>query len=224
VSHPRRGGWVADLICSRVIASLGVRWPKLDWALHPQATASLRCHPHQASNLISLHRTLSQRSFLGLRCLRMDPLSITATCFGLIGTIGKTSLAITGFVHDVRSARSDLDSVSRELQSLKTLLELLVDDASNPTNGTFPETLKRQIAGITTNCGGVVSEKTLEKHEGNKLSKNTMWVMGGKDDVAKLRSSLEAHKSALEIAFDMVTMYVCSALLIGIADIILSGQ
>jgi hypothetical protein len=205
VSHPRRGGWVADLICSRVIASLGVRWPKLDWALHPQATASLRCHPHQASNLISLHRTLSQRSFLGLRCLRMDPLSITATCFGLIGTIGKTSLAITGFVHDVRSARSDLDSVSRELQSLKTLLELLVDDASNPTNGTFPE-------------------KTLEKHEGNKLSKNTMWVMGGKDDVAKLRSSLEAHKSALEIAFDMVTMYVCSALLIGIADIILSGQ
>ncbi|KAF8861307.1 hypothetical protein BDZ45DRAFT_740374 [Acephala macrosclerotiorum] len=35
-----------------------------------------------------------------------------------------------------------------------------------------------------------------------------MWVMGGKDDMAKLRSSLEAHKSALEIAFDMATMTI----------------
>lgn len=138
----------------------------------------------------------------------MDPLSITVACVGLIGTIAKTSLTIKDFVHNVRGARSDLDAVSRELQSLKTLLELLADDAGNPSSGTFPETLKRQIAGITTNCEGVVSEieKTLEKHQGTKLSKGASWAIGGKDDMAKLRSSLEAHKSALEIAFDMVTM------------------
>lgn len=134
----------------------------------------------------------------------MDPLSITVACVGLIGTIAKTSLTIKDFVHNFRG----VDAVSRELQSLKTLLELLADDAGNPSSGTFPETLKRQIAGITTNCEGVVSEieKTLEKHQGTKLSKGASWAIGGKDDMAKLRSSLEAHKSALEIAFDMVTM------------------
>lgn len=122
--------------------------------------------------------------------------------------IGKASLTIKGFVRDVRSARSYLDSVTRELQSLKTLLELLVEDSFNPTNIIFPETLKKQISGITTSCESVVGEieKAPEKHEGNTLSNKTMWVMGGKNDVAKLRSSLEAHKSALEIAFDMVTL------------------
>ncbi|CZR61494.1 uncharacterized protein PAC_11391 [Phialocephala subalpina] len=67
---------------------------------------------------------------------------------------------------------------------------------------------KKRTTGITTNCGGVVTEieKTLESNEGSKLSKAATWATGGKDDTAKLRSSLEAHKSTLEIAFDMVTM------------------
>ncbi|KAF8861306.1 hypothetical protein BDZ45DRAFT_740373 [Acephala macrosclerotiorum] len=76
-------------------------------------------------------------------CVEMDPLSITTTCLGLVGTVAKTSIAINGFVRDVRGARSDLDSVSRELQLLKSLLELFVDDAANPTNGSFLNTLKR---------------------------------------------------------------------------------
>ncbi|KAF8854795.1 hypothetical protein BDZ45DRAFT_26993 [Acephala macrosclerotiorum] len=138
----------------------------------------------------------------------MDPLSITATCVGLISTITKTSLVVIGFVKDVRAARSDLDGVSRELLSLKMVLELLADDITDSTNKSFPQTLQKQIAGIVTNCTGVVIdiEQTLKKHEGGKLNKAAQWVAFGKSDVVKLQSSLEAHKSALEIALDMVTL------------------
>jgi hypothetical protein len=61
----------------------------------------------------------------------MDPISFTATCIGLASTITRTSLIVIGFVKDVRAARSDLDAVSRELLSLKTVLELLVDDIND---------------------------------------------------------------------------------------------
>jgi hypothetical protein len=49
-------------------------------------------------------------------------------------------------------------------------------------------------------------EETLKKHEGGKLGKAAQWVAFGKNDVVKLRSNLEAYKSALEIALEMVTL------------------
>jgi len=138
----------------------------------------------------------------------MDPLSIAGTCVSLVGTITKTSILVTGFVRDVRAARSDLDAVSRELLSLKTVLELLADDVAEPAGKGFPETLKKQITGIVSNRSGVIIEieQTLKKHEGTGLKKSAQWASSGKDDMAKLRSSLEAHKSALEIALDMVNL------------------
>jgi hypothetical protein len=136
----------------------------------------------------------------------MDPLTISAICISLIVTVSKTAIVVTGFVQDVRGARSDLDAVSRELLSLRTVLELLADDVADPRK--FPDSLKKQITGIVTKCEGVVVqiEQTLAKHGGSRLSKAAQWVMSGKEDMAKLRSSLEAHKSALEIALDMVAL------------------
>jgi Fungal N-terminal domain of STAND proteins len=139
----------------------------------------------------------------------MDPLSISLACISLIGAITRTSTVVTNFVRDVRGVKSELDRVSRELQSLKAVLEILAGDAGDPTKGSLPETLKRQIAGIVTNCTGVVAEieLTLKRHEGTGLAKAARWSAIGQGDISKLRSSLEAHKSALEIALDMVTLY-----------------
>jgi hypothetical protein len=138
----------------------------------------------------------------------MDPLSITATCVGLASTITRTSLVVISFVKDVRSAMSDLDVISRELSSLKIILELLAEDVNDSTTLSIPQTLQKQITGIITNCTGVVVdiEKTLVKHGGGRMNKAAKWVASGKSDVAKLQLSLEAHKSALEIALDMVTL------------------
>lgn len=138
----------------------------------------------------------------------MDPLSITASCVSLVATITKTSITVTKFVRDVRNSRSDLDAVSRELISLQTVLGLLIHDASG-SDGAFPETLKRQINGIVNNCTDVVIEieQCLEKHNASgKLGRGARWATVGHDDMSKLRSSLEAHKCALDIALDMVAM------------------
>jgi hypothetical protein len=139
----------------------------------------------------------------------MDPLSISLACITLIGAISQTSTAVANFVRDVRGVKSELDGVSRELQSLKIVLETLADDTGDPTKVSLPETLKRQIAGIVTNCMGIVVEieHTVERHEGSELAQAVRWRAIGRGDISKLRSSLEAHKSALEIALDMVTLY-----------------
>jgi hypothetical protein len=49
----------------------------------------------------------------------------------LVSTITRTSLVVLAFAKDVRATRSNLDAVSRELLSLKTVLELLVDDIND---------------------------------------------------------------------------------------------
>jgi len=143
----------------------------------------------------------------------MDPLSITVACVGLLTTVTKVSIQINGFIREVRDARGDLDYVSRELLSLKTVLEILSEDASS-SNGGFPPSLVRQISGILTNCGVVLEhiEASLQKHSGGGIRRGMKWSFEGRDDMNKLRSSLEAHKSALDIALDMVALYVHSVL------------
>jgi hypothetical protein len=139
---------------------------------------------------------------------RMDPLTIATGCVSLVATISKLSISISGFVRDVRGARSDLDTVSRELLSLKTVLELLAEDAADSNASGFSETLRKQVTGIITNCNGVLEEieGVLTKLGGSRIDKAARWALTGQNDVSKLRSSLEAHKSALEIALDMVAL------------------
>jgi hypothetical protein len=138
----------------------------------------------------------------------MDPLSIAAGCLSLANTITKASVTIYGFIKSVRAARGDLDAISRELLSLKTLLELLADDATDSYCYAFPKTLERQVNGIVSNCNEVVQsiEKTLKDYETLEGFKAAKWTVSAKDDMNKLRLSLEAHKSALEIALDMAAL------------------
>ncbi|KAF2115115.1 hypothetical protein BDV96DRAFT_93809 [Lophiotrema nucula] len=138
----------------------------------------------------------------------MDPLSITVSCITLLGAIATTSKTITSFVREVRDARNDLDSISRELLSLETVLSLLADDVKTSSES-LPATLGKQILGIISNCNRVVAEieGSLAKHGKSKLGSGGYWTVGGgKGDMAKLRMTLEAHKSALDIALDMVTI------------------
>ncbi|OCK75166.1 hypothetical protein K432DRAFT_178857 [Lepidopterella palustris CBS 459.81] len=145
----------------------------------------------------------------------MDPLTIAAGCASLIGTIARLSLTISRFVRDMRGARSDMDSISRELSSLKSVLELLEEDAKEGDSGSghtsaFPETLQQKISGIMSNCNGVLDKivAVLEKHSINRIDRNARWVMSGREEVNELRSSLETHKTALEIALDMVQLRI----------------
>ena len=138
----------------------------------------------------------------------MDPLSITAACVALTTTVAKTSSLVTTFIRSVRAARSDLDGISRELASLTTLLELIAEDTEDVN--VLPETLRKQIAGILSNCQIVLVavQRLVERYSGSGVIRASKWTLAGSEDVTKLRLSLEAHKSALEIALEMVTLYV----------------
>lgn len=138
----------------------------------------------------------------------MDPLSITTGCIALAGTITKVSVSINSFVRTARDARSDLDSVSRELGSLQTVLELLAEDTQEAPRA-IPANLEKQICGIVSNCSRVVEnvDKSIQKHKVGKMG-SVRWAWSGKEEMATFRLLLESHKSSLELALDMVAMYV----------------
>jgi hypothetical protein len=140
----------------------------------------------------------------------MDPLTITATCIGLVSTIGKVSYQINSFVRQVRDSRHDLDAVSRELHSLETILNILSDEEDEQEKqDALPPNLVAQIAVVLSNCGVVLGQiqASLKKHQGGGLVKGIKWTVSGRDDMEKLRSSLEAHKSALGLTLDFATQY-----------------
>lgn len=143
----------------------------------------------------------------------MDPLSITTSCLALIGVVGKTSIAITGFIRDCREARGDLTSVNRELSDLKIVLELLKDDTANQDDELLlSEQLRVQILSIITNCSDVSAkvEKVLVEMRGSRVGA-IKWVLNSKKEVASLKQSLEAHRSALSLALEMVNISITKA-------------
>ncbi|KAG5748978.1 hypothetical protein H9Q70_008348 [Fusarium xylarioides] len=137
----------------------------------------------------------------------MDPLSIISGCAGLITAIGSLSVSINAFVRSCREARSDLDRVSRELHSLQTVLELIEEDAKDDTKP-FPPTIQHHVSGIVTNCGSVVLEveTCIKKYGDGRIKNRAAWAINGQGDMEKLRYSLDAHKSALELALDMISL------------------
>jgi len=138
-----------------------------------------------------------------------DPLSIAVSCVGLLSAIATATVRINGFVRTARDARADLDDVSRELSSLRTVLELIQAKAEDSQNQ-LPETIVNHLCEVLTNCSGAVAdiEKILKKYDKNDALTSSRWALSGKGDVEKLRSHLEAHTSALSLVLDMMNLYV----------------
>jgi Fungal N-terminal domain of STAND proteins len=144
----------------------------------------------------------------------MDPITIATASLGLLTGIAKVSRTVNDFVQNVRSARSELDAIGRELISLNLVVELLSKDAQTLTGTDAPPTLVSQITGILTNCMDVVGElnSLLEKLKNERLDKAARWAVTGRDHAKKLHSHLEAHKSALQLALHLIHMYICASL------------
>lgn len=82
-------------------------------------------------------------------------------------------------------------------------MEILSEDAREGKG--FTESLAKHVSGILTNFGGVLEqiETLLQKHAGAGISSALKWSHSGRDDMDKLRSSLEAYKSSLDVVLDM---------------------
>ena len=72
----------------------------------------------------------------------------------------------------------------------------------------IPEALKRQIQDIIRNCQAVLRDidSLLEKQAGSRVGESSKWVLVGRADVRKSQISLEAHRSALDLALELVTV------------------
>jgi hypothetical protein len=141
----------------------------------------------------------------------MDPLSITAGCVALTATATKLAETITRFVRDVRAARGDLDAVSRELGSLQLILLTLEDefqDDGSRQSVDIPDTLRKQIHDMVGNCQAVLKDidNLLEQQKSSRIGEASKWTLTGRADVRKLQVSLEAHRSALDIALELVNV------------------
>ena len=135
----------------------------------------------------------------------MDPLSITAACSGLLGAVTNLSIQITKFVSSVRDAWRDIDAVSRELTSLALCLETLRDDS---LTNEFHNNISGNLLSVLVNCKVVVKDiaDLLARLQASVSGGRVQWPLSGRDEVNRLRSSLESHKSALEIALELMTL------------------
>lgn len=134
--------------------------------------------------------------------------SITTDCIELGNTISRASLVLNDFVREVREARADLDNVSRELHSLQSVLDLLMDDA-----GALPTRVATETPALLQQCNRLVSEldADLLALDGSALSrpqKRSQWISIGKGQIADLLPILEAHRTMLGLALDLVGVYV----------------
>ncbi|KAF6807505.1 hypothetical protein CSOJ01_08158 [Colletotrichum sojae] len=126
-----------------------------------------------------------------------DPLSIAASCVGLITAAGATAGAIVSFVRDCREARADLATISRELADLQIVLELLKSDEEG---GSLPGPLQAQIIGIVDSCGSLIFsiDNLLKRHK--EKAGAIRWALDGKREVEGLRRGLEAYRGSLSLA------------------------
>jgi hypothetical protein len=138
----------------------------------------------------------------------MDPLSVVLGCFTLVPSIIKTSLSISNFILEVRSARKEMDMITNELNQLKSVLIILDEDTKQCPRDAFPAFLVDQVKIIVGKCQGAVDdiEKTIRAHNGDRNTKATTWVLFGRNEMETLRKNLEAYKSGLEIAMGTLNM------------------
>src|SRR5438093_255177 len=81
---------------------------------------------------------------------------------------------------------------------------------SRVTLSNTPPQLKQSLVALLKNCDTVAKDmvKVLESTLKSKLGASVSWSTSGSSEMDKLRVRLEAHKASIEIALEMVSMYV----------------
>ncbi|CAM1511533.1 Fc.00g090460.m01.CDS01 [Cosmosporella sp. VM-42] len=146
----------------------------------------------------------------------MDPLSIVTSCAGLVSAIATISKAVTQLTSELRDAKGELGRVGSELTSLQVPLRHIGNRAQASSDSGVPiaADLQTQIQDIVDNCRTVVEEigRIVEKCSARRRgTRSVAWVVV-RGDVNRLRSSLESHKMALNIAVSLVESEISKAI------------
>ncbi|KAL6357120.1 hypothetical protein LRP88_10738 [Fusarium phalaenopsidis] len=141
-------------------------------------------------------------------------MEIAASCIAFAQVADKTIGTIRGFIIDCRDARSDLSAVNRELSELKltlNILEDLVPDGSE-TGDPLPSSIRDDMRDIIKNCLDAAKEidDVLVEHRGRFAA--VSWAAKGKQKVNSLKAVLEAHRCALNLAVDTITLAMTNSI------------
>jgi hypothetical protein len=140
-----------------------------------------------------------------------NPRSITLGCVTLGSTIATVIVNLSAFICDIRDSQGDIIAVSCEMHNLRQVLESLEEHTDpSKTPSTISPKLQEQISSIIANCSQIVEDvnSCVQSHTGSRVEKGIRWVAKGKAEMAKLRSSLEAHKTSLTLALDIASLWV----------------
>ena len=140
----------------------------------------------------------------------MDPASLSLGCIALLPPIMTAYTTVTKFILEVRDARREMNMVQLELVSLRSILEILAQDTKDCPENVFPASLVEDIRSIIANCDGVVKqiEQCIKAHTDDKTSKSVKWALFGRENMLKYQSNLNAYKSALNMAIEILNLYV----------------
>lgn len=139
----------------------------------------------------------------------MDPLSIAASALSVASGIGSAIITVHSFFKVVREAKHDLEAVSHELSSVKTVLELIDYDCNTGVwnNLGIQKQLQDQLLANIEKCGVVAQEidDLLKKYLTDSKRRRIQWAIEGRRDMEKCCSRLEGHKSAIDMAVEVMT-------------------
>jgi hypothetical protein len=128
-----------------------------------------------------------------------DPLSIASACLAGVETIATVALTIRKFLKECRAAKSDLENVEETLAKLQTVFDGIKKEVSGPNSHLMDPSMRSGILSGINDCVGVIRRinEVVTEHVGQSSSR---WVRNGKKQVADLQSSLETHRTVLQLA------------------------
>jgi Fungal N-terminal domain of STAND proteins len=135
----------------------------------------------------------------------VEPLSVATACVSLTAGIANLLLQINAFITSIQNAPTEMRGVSDELSSLSVSVESL---RANSNVVQYPVGMQDSLVSVLQNCDLVTREMSalLSKMSSMKLARKIQWTISGQKDMNKLRSSLESHKSALNIALGLTSL------------------
>ncbi|KAJ9617274.1 hypothetical protein H2200_000995 [Cladophialophora chaetospira] len=104
-----------------------------------------------------------------------------------------------------------MDAFSKEIASLIPCLEALQrPDLIHH----YPDALRPNLVTIIRECDGVAGKmrELLSKLSSASVGRRMQWSLTSRDETGRLRQSLEAHKSALQIAISLVSLSATQSL------------
>ncbi|KAF4213867.1 hypothetical protein CNMCM5878_009929 [Aspergillus fumigatiaffinis] len=138
----------------------------------------------------------------------MDPFSVAIGCVSLLDAVTRLSHSVTNFVVGFRDAQKDLAAVTRELSDLDLSLQILKADTDPKQSYELPNDLRRYVCGIMQNCRIDVTDFEASLHEYGKegLNQRAKWAISGRIEAQKIRTALAAHKGALNLAAETISL------------------